>query len=98
MMHAKKKKEIKEKIEQIPLWRLIIISANVERTMIEKKKAGMKNMSSLKAARNLRSVYRNVLLDKLNKWKDGEMDEMSFSDLQDYNEFEEIHKSKEVQE
>lgn len=76
--------EIKEKLELLPLWKLIQFTAQVEKQFIEKKKSGMKNISSLKKTKWIKNTYRKVLLEKLKEWeKNPTLEGISYYDLQE---------------
>lgn len=81
--------EIEKKLDGLPLWKIIIYCSNIEKELVGLKKQGLSsNDCKIHKIRWIRSAYRNILIDKLNKWKKNPNlvnDIMDFSSVQEDN-------------
>ena len=85
-------KEMQKKLDALPLWKLIIYTANIEKSLVELRKQGLSSKNHLmQRTKWKRSYYRNLLRKKLIKWKknpDSVNDVMDFASVQ-INKYEE---------
>ncbi len=77
-MNKKRREEIKNKLNSLPLWKLTIFSSRIEERLVDLKKQGVKSDTkrggrTFDDTRQLRSIYRQVLLDKLILWKNKQL-------------------------
>jgi hypothetical protein len=90
--NKKKLKEMQGKLDKLPLWKLILYTANIENHIIELKRQGLTSKDNIvNKTRYIRNHYREILLKKLIQWKknpDSVDDIIDFDSVQ-INKFEE---------
>ncbi len=84
--------KMQDGLKKIPLWKLIIYTAEIENDLFALKKQGVKSTDNTYSKKRwIRNGYRKILFEKLKEWMEKkDTDSLSYSDTLEDLKFKEI--------